>query len=93
MGALPIPSHASDSLPRAATGFVPGLAAGATPPRFPAAELGVGSIFVVVALILLLTVLYVIEASEGVNREHRRTLITAIIPLFAVFVGIVLFSL
>jgi len=76
---------------RVTTELVPGLSVGATPPQF--SGLSDGSVFVVVTLTTLLVFLYVVETSDGEHREIRRTLIAAIVPLSAVFAGIVLFSL
>lgn len=57
--------------------------------------IGVGGVFVAIALVLLLAYYDVLGASEADNATHaelRRTLVVTIIPLLFAFGGVVLFK-
>lgn len=53
---------------------------------------GVGSLFVSVALIFLLGYLDLFDAAGWESDQHRRTLVATIIPLAVVFAAIVFFQ-
>ena len=53
---------------------------------------GVGGLFVAVALILLLAYLDLLKASKWDTPELRRTLMVTVIPLIIAFAGVVVFK-
>lgn len=53
---------------------------------------GVGSVFVALALVALLAYLNLLDADEGTDEELRTTVVATVLPLAVAFVAIVVFE-